>query len=140
MMGRSAVLALCASLSVSCAGSPTQPGDLDLIAALRQQGAAVSHVETMPRTSFPFFSVNAERLSVNGENVHVFEHPSDGRAEREAQLISPDGSSFGSTAISWVSTPSFYRRSSTIVLYVGRTSDIAKVLTDVLGPPFAGGI
>ena len=140
MIDRSAVLVLCASLSVSCAGRPTGPDDMDFIGALRQQGAAVSHIETMPRTSFPFFSVNAERLSVNGEDVHVFEYPSDGSAERQAQLISPDGSSFGSTAISWVSTPSFYRRSSTIVLYVGRTSEIAKVLTNVLGPPFAGGI
>jgi len=139
MLSRRFALLVVAFLSASCAGSPTAPGDMDIIAALQQQGVVVSHVERMPRTSFPFFSVNAERLSVNGENVHVFDYPSDSSAEREAQMISSGGTPIGTTQISWVNTPSFYRRSSTIVLYVGRTSEIATALTNVLGQPIAGG-
>ena len=139
MLRRRFAVLVVAFLSVSCAGSPTAPGDMDIIAALQQQGIVASHVERMPRTSFPFFSVNAERLSVNGEAVHVFQYASNASAQREAQMISSDGTAIGATQIGWISTPSFYRRSSTIVLYVGRTNEIATALTNVLGQPIAGG-
>lgn len=139
MLSRGGAVLLVAFLSASCAGSPTAPGDMDIIPALQQQGVVVSHVERMPRTSFPFFSVSAERLSVNGEAVHVFDYSSDGSAERDARTISSDGTSIGNSQVNWISTPSFYRRSSRIVLYVGRTREIATALTIVLGQPIAGG-
>jgi hypothetical protein len=60
-------------------------------------------------------------------------------AEREAQLISPGGTPIGNSQINWLTTPYFYRRASTIVLYVGRTNEIITTLTSVLGPPIAGG-
>ena len=139
MLSRRFAVLVLAVLSASCAGSPTAPGDTDIIAALQQQGLVASHAEQMPRASFPFFSVNADRLVVNGESVHVFHYTSNASAQREAQMISSDGTAVGNTQINWISTPTFYRRSSTIVLYVGRTSEIAAALANALGQPIAGG-
>ena len=127
------------SVSVSCGGSPTTPDAMDLMGALQLQGVTVLRVEQMSRSSFPFFSVSAERWLVNGESVHAFQYFNDSSAERDARLVSPAGAAVGTTAVSWVDTPRFYKQSSVIVLYVGRTSEITRALGNVLGPPFAGG-
>jgi hypothetical protein len=36
-------------------------------------------------------------------------------------------------------TPHFYKRARLIVLYVGHSADLLKLLEAVLGPPFAAG-
>ena len=68
-----------------------------------------------------------------------FKYTNNASAQQEAQMISSDGTAIGVNQVGWISTPNFYRRSSTIVLYVGRTSEIATALANVLGQPIAGG-
>ena len=78
----------------------------------------------MPRESFPFFSVDARRLVVNDESVHVFQYPTADMAIEEANRVAPSGSPIGSTQITWVDPPRFYKSDVLIVLYVGRNRNV----------------
>ena len=89
--------------------------------------------------SQPFFSAKGRAISVNGENVQVFVYASQGTAEAEAKRVSPDGASVGTSMMSWMAPPHFYRKGNLIVLYVGRDEAVLRALTTVLGPQFAGG-
>jgi len=152
------VLALLASpLGVACdeATPPTAPAPLPsptpsparvypgpetiaLVAAFQTQGRTARIVEVLPQESDPFFAVPAARLSVDGENVYSFEYLSPSEAEGEASLISPEGTHIGSTWITWVSDPHFYQSRSLIVLYVGTSPSLLRVLEQLLGPQIAG--
>ena len=54
------------------------------------------------------------------------------------QSISQDGSSIGTTMVTWVAAPHFYAAGRLIVLYVGEDGGVIEVLDQVLGPQFAG--
>ena len=130
-------------LSIACtAHAPTVPSDLastrEFVSLLEHLGARVSVAETMPRESFPFFSVNAQRLLVNGQSVHVFEYPDPTTATEEAGRVAAPGSPIGETQITWVDPPRFYKSTHLIVLYVGRNEGVVRLLEDVFGRPFAG--
>ena len=90
----------------------------------------------------PFFSVTGFSIQVNGASVQVFEYDTAEDAEADASLVSPDGSSIGSstgTAMPfWVDDPHFYYKEKIIVLYVGDDPGIEKLLKSVLGSQFAG--
>lgn len=142
----SLILLLVVSLPACDKRSPVDPGGggstptstATLIRALEEGGATVRHEETMPATSFPFFSVRSQRLLVNGESVHVFEYPNPTAAAAERAEVSADGTSIGRSQISWVAPPRLYNQDRLIVLYVGRRDDVARALESILGPPFAG--
>ena len=77
-------LQLFAALSFdSCAANPVGPAELTstdaLVQALVQQGAAVARAGAMPASAYPFFSVNAKRIVLNGADVQVFEYSSAAR-------------------------------------------------------------
>ena len=133
-----------AALAVSsCAASSMQPGDLSsidaLIRALQQQGATVTRAGTLPQSAYPFFSVNAQIIQVNGADVQVFAYPSATRADSDSATLSPTGSPIGPSRISWMDTPNFYKRDRLVVLYVGHSLDVMKPLEAILGRPFAAG-
>ena len=127
----------------SCAASSVQPSDLPstdaLVGTLQQQGATVTRAGTLPQSAYPFFSANAQLIQVNGADVQVFEYPSATRADNDASKVSPTGSPIGQSQISWMDTPHFYKRDRLVVLYVGHSADIIRLLEAVLGPPFAAG-
>lgn len=99
----------------------------------------VARAGSDPQSSHPYFSVSGERLIVNGADVTVFAYSSVERAAADAAKVSPTGSPIGQTQISWMDTPNFYRRDHLVVLYVGHSADLLKMLEAVLGPPFAAG-
>ena len=70
--------------------------------------------------------------------MHVFEYADESATEADAALISPDGGSIGTSMVTWVAAPHFYKIGKLIVLYVGNDSAVIKVLESVLGPQFAG--
>ena len=128
---------------IACSeGGPTGPSASTatqmLIRQLQTRGLVVSVAEMMPASSFPFFSVNAQRLIVNGQNVQVFEYADPQAAQNDVNRVAPSGSTVGGTQITWIDPPRFYRSSQLIVLYVGKDASIAAHLEAVLGPPFAG--
>lgn len=139
---------ICAALigtlvAMACtAHNPAAPtalvGAQALAEMLEHVGAKVSIAEQMSRESFPFFTVNAQRLLVNGQSVHVFAYPDAPAAAADASRVAPSGTPIGGTQITWTDPPRFYMRGQLIVLYVGRDTDVSRFLETVLGPPFAG--
>ena len=69
----------------------------------------------------------------------MFEYPSVTRADSDASKVSPTGSPIGQSQVSWMDTPHFYKRDRVIVLYVGHSADVLRMLEGVLGEPFAAG-
>ncbi len=108
---------------------------VSLIDNLRQAGATV---EPAGELTQPFFSVNGRVIVVNGGDVQVFEYADAVAAEAEAALVSPDGSSVGTSMPFWVAPPHFFKESKLIVLYVGDSEAVTDVLESVLGQQFAG--
>jgi hypothetical protein len=106
-----------------------------LIANLRATGATV---EPAGEISQAFFSVTGQVITVNSGDVQVFEYEDAAARDAEAALVSPDGSSVGTTMITWVATPHFYKAGNLIVLYVGGDQAVINPLGAVLGPQFAG--
>ena len=85
-----------------------------------------------------FFSVDSRILEVNGERVQIMEYRDAASLEAEAAGISRDGSSVGTTMVTWVGAPHFFRTESLIVLYVGESITVIEALVKVMGPQLAG--
>ena len=111
--------------------------DHSLINKLRIAGASVDSAGEIEQ---PFFSVTGQVIIVNGGDVQIFEYRDGSTANAEAALVSPDGSSIGTSMVSWIGTPHFYQADKIIVLYVGDSPAVLEVLETVLGPQFAGGL
>ena len=122
-------------LLVGCAAPPGSQTD-KLISDLKGAGAEVATGSTVQQ---PFFSVEAKILKVNGEEVQVFEYAYASTADAQAKMVSNTGSTIGTSMISWVNTPHFFKKGGLIVLYVGRTQSVLAALKKVLGEQFAGG-
>jgi len=109
-----------------------------LVYWLRSFGASVEH-ETLPEVVVQdFFSVTGQIFKVNGEQVQVFEYDDYSEAEEEAALVSPDGTSVGTSMPFWMAPPHFYMADRIIVLYVGENAVVTEALESVLGEQFAG--
>ena len=121
--------------------TPTVTEYISLIDNLREAGATVDTGEVIQQ---PCFSVDGKAITVNGNDVQVFEYEDAAASDTEAAFISPDGFSISNNgqtcAISWVAPPHFYKASNLIVLYVGDNQDVIDVLETVLGRQFAGSV
>ncbi len=107
-----------------------------LVEKLQSAGAAVEEGDELLQ---PFFSVPAKVIKVNGSDVQVFEYAEAASADEEAAQVSADGFSIGTTMLSWMDTPHFYKSGKLIVLYVGSDAEVLTTLEQALGPQFAGG-
>jgi hypothetical protein len=58
--------------------------------------------------------------------------------EADAAQVAPDGGSIGTSMVTWVATPHFYKTGRILVLYVGDDQAILDLLEGALGPQFAG--
>lgn len=130
----------CANTSTSI--SPTSsPGPLmvedqaSLVAALQAAGAAVEVGDPITQA---FFSPEGNLIKVNGADVQVFEYESPEAMENEASQVAPDGGSIGTSMVSWIDTPHFYKAGRIIALYVGSDETVLGSLEKVTGPQFAG--
>jgi len=134
------ILALTA-YSFGCTGDdlPSSEGAVtdyaSLIDSLRAAGATVAPAGEVTQ---PFFSVKGKLIKVNGGDVQVFEYQDSTAADNEASLVSPDGSSIGTSMVGWVAPPHFYQPGKLIVLYIGENEAVIKLLESVLGSQFAG--
>ena len=126
------------SLTASPVGS-TEPLAVEdqatLISALEGSGATVEIGEPVSQV---FFSAEGTVLKVNGVDVQVFEYQSPEEMENEASQVSPDGGSIGTSMVTWIDVPHFYKTNRIIVLYVGNDASVLDVLESALGPQFAG--
>ncbi len=137
-------LFLLAAALLSACGS--QPGTVvshggpvtDYVSLVDNLRAAGATVDPAGVVSQPFFMPEGQLLSVNGQDVQVFEFGSVTDAAAAVETVSKDGSSVGTTMVTWVATPHFYEAGKLIVLYVGEDSGVIGVLEEALGPQFAG--
>ena len=106
-----------------------------VVDGIRAEGADVTPAGGVTQE---FLSAKGQAVTVNGEQVQVFEYADESAAEADASRVSPDGGTVGTTMISWVATPHFFRSGRVMVLYVGDDASTLKVLETVLGPQFAG--
>jgi len=134
------VVSACANISTSTPPA-TSPEPLavedtaSLMAALQSGGA---NVETGEPITQVFFSPEGNIIKVNGADVQVFEYESAEAMENEASQVAPDGGSIGTSMVTWVDTPHFYKAGRIIVLYIGSDETVLGLLEKVLGPQFAG--
>jgi len=123
------------ALLVSCGGRGPVRDYASLVAGLRAAGATVASAGSINQ---PFFSVEGKAITVNGENVQVFEYANEAAAKAEVATISPDGSTIGTSMVGWVGPPHFFNISRLIVLYVGNDNGVIGLLGKTIGPQVAG--
>jgi len=116
--------------------APSVEDQASFVTALETSGATV---ETSEPVTQPFFSPEGSLIKVNSADVQVFEYETPEAMENEASQVAPDGGSVGTTMVSWMDTPHFYKAGRIIVLYVGGDQAILDLLESALGPQFAGG-
>lgn len=107
-------------------------GYAELEDALRAAGASV---ESGGAVSQEFFEPAGQIIRVNGADVQVFEFADEQVMQAAAGQISPDGSSIGTTMVTWVDEPHFWAAGRTIALYVGSDETVVNLLTQVMGDP-----
>jgi hypothetical protein len=107
-------------------------GYVALVDALRGAGAEVEPVEEIQQ---PFFDANGQVIKVNDADVQVFEFANEADRKAASDQITPDGSSTGTTMITWVDQPNFWAKGQVIALYVGKDAATIDLLTSVLGKP-----
>ncbi len=124
-------------VTASCGGQQVETvGSFDqLLVALRSKGL---NVEPAGTVSQPFFEPEGQVIRLLGEEVQIFEFSTEGEAKSAAETISADGSSIGTSMVSWVSAPHFYGSGKLIVLYVGEEEAVVAALGNILGPQIAG--
>lgn len=110
----------------------------DLIAYLESQGHDVK--DTGPSIHQTFFTVQGRQITVDGAEVQVYEYPTGNAAESEAGNISADGTTVGTTKVTWLGTPHFFQDGNLIVLYLGNDSRVLLALENALGAQIAGGL
>ena len=124
-------LAACSGGSASAQGY----GTTEFLQELREKGAEAESGESIEQ---PFFSVIGDTVQLNGENLQVFEYDSAETMESDAVLVDADGGSIGTSMVSWMATPHFFKKGRILVLYVGDNTETLGLLESVLGAQFAG--
>src|SRR5215216_3102288 len=140
------VLSLFASACGGQAGAASPEADdgsqsgsvVDLASLTDALQAAGATVEPGDEIEQAFFSVSGQILKVSGADVQVFEYETAEAMGTEASQVSEDGGTIGTSMVSWMDAPHFYRAGRMIVLYVGKDQTVLDLLEGVLGPQFAG--
>jgi len=130
----------CANISQAASPAPTtEPLAVEekasLISALKAAGATVEIGESVFQ---PFFTPEGSILKVNGADVQVFEYESPEEMGNEASQVSSDGGSIGTSMVTWIDAPHFYKVGRIMVLYVGSDAPVLDLLEGTLGSQFAG--
>ena len=115
--------------------SSTSSGVDEVIAALREAGVQVRSSGTVDQ---PFFPVPAQVYTVDGNDLQLYEFATAADAESAAAEVSPTGSAVGTSMMSWMAPPHFFRKDRVIANYLGSSEKILAELQGVLGPQFAG--
>lgn len=136
MMRRLPVLLL---LAASCAPATSPAGDANntaaLVERLRAHGLRVEQVDEIQQ---PFFTPRAQVFRVEGDDLQLFEYAGEQAATDEAARVSRDGGTVGTTSMSWLAPPHFFRSGRVIAIYLGTNQSVLQALTSELGPQFAG--
>lgn len=130
-----AVPAVLALLAFGCAATPA--GDATPAAADSLRAAGFT-VRDAGRVEQPFFRVPDHVLVVNDSDLQLYEFATAAEAADAAAQIDATGSTIGTTKMSWMAPPHFFRRDRTIANYLGSDARILAELERLFGPQFAG--
>ena len=84
-----------------------------LIESLRAAGATVEPGNPVDQI---FFAATGQIINVSGEDVRVFEYESIEARQTDAALVAPDGGSIGTSMVTWIDTPHFYKTGRILAL------------------------
>lgn len=138
LLSTAVILLLAAAGDTGLMAAETQPGRASaktLISALRTSGLEPRQVD---RITQAFFTVPATVYQLRDDELQVYEFPNEERAAREAEKVSADGSSVGTSKVLWIAPPHFFRAGALLVLYLGNDEQVLDVLHARIGPQFAG--
>jgi hypothetical protein len=131
------VLSSCGTSATSAPSSEplTVQDEVSLLKVLQAEGATM---ETGDSITQEFFSPEGQTVKVNGADLQVFEYENAEALEKEASQVAPDGGSIGTSMVTWIDAPHFYKAGRIIVLYLGNDQALLDLLNKVMGPQFAG--
>lgn len=136
IMAASLITTACTSSGGNQTGASTLAGYEELVGAIRgQNGSGIDISESQELVDQPFFAVKGQILELEASDVQVFQYASEDARQADSDQISGDGSSIGTSMITWIDQPNFWAKDSLIVLYVGTDSVIQSLLSSVLGDP-----
>ncbi len=92
------------------------------------------NVQQLGAVQQPYFSVQAQLLLVNGQQVQVFEFDSVSARQEAADMVSSTGESIGGYVPSFVGTPHFWSQGRLLTMYVGSDQQVIDAFTSILGP------
>jgi len=112
---------------------------VSLVDNLRGRGLTV--VPEAP-VSQPFLHAEGTILAVSGPGItptrlQSFDYDTVQAAAIDAATFGPDGNPRG-TSVAWVGPPHLYLKGRVLVIFVGSDPAVTGLLTDLLGPQFAG--
>jgi hypothetical protein len=116
-------------------GAPMVEDQASIVAALQAAGATTNVGDPVMQD---FFTPEGQIITVNGADIQVFEYADAAAMESEAAQVAPDGGSIGTSMVTWMDAPHFYKIGRLIVLYVGSDPAILDLLKQLIGPQFAG--
>ena len=123
-------------VAVSSCTTPAIENPLSgIVTALRAESVDVKEVETLEQ---PFFPVPAHVFTANGEDLQLYEFASVADAEHAAAAVDARGSTIGTTKMSWLAPPHFFRKDRVIAIHLGDSASTRAALERVMGKPFAG--
>lgn len=130
--------------TVGCGSNPTPSPTSesqtvqDRASLLNILQAAGAKVETGDSITQEFFTPEGQTVKVNGADLQIFEYENNEAMEKEASQVAPDGGSIGTSMVTWIDAPHFYKAGRIIVLYLGNDKAVLDLLNKVVGPQFAG--
>lgn len=124
-----------APLSTQPAQPPTVEDTASFLAALQVYDATAEIGDSVTQD---FFSPEGSIITINGQDVQVFEYENSESMENEASQVAPDGGSVGTSMMMWMDAPHFYKAGRVIVIYIGSDEQILTLLQSVMGTQFAG--
>jgi hypothetical protein len=81
----------------------------------------------------PFFDVSARVLTVNGQDIQVFEFPDEQARQAAESTISATGDIIGVFQPTWVDIPNFWSQGNLLVLYIGQDLNVIQQMDQILG-------
>lgn len=109
-----------------------------LEARLRAEGAQIEMGSTIKH---PFLAVPGQIVTVNGQDIEVFQYANAQALANDTRTIDPDGcigTVGGGMLDPWTAPPHFFKSEGVMVIYLGSDAKMLQLLTGIMGKQFAG--
>ncbi len=112
---------------------------VSLVDNLRGRGLTVVPVSSVRQ---PFLHADGTVLAVSGPGIAAtrlqsYDYETAAAAAADAATFGPDGNPRGAM-VDWVAPPQLFLRGRVLAIYTGTDAALLGILTDLMGPQFAG--